>query len=112
MRGFKVENKDGKFIPVPVNIEDFLDEDGDLYWDKVFKEDITVLEDGDDKIYVLEYNGRVITITPWLEQIEDEYEDEVVEALKRDGYFREIEYCDDPDDDDEVHEFRLTTLTV
>ena len=27
-------------------------------------------------------------------------------------FAQEIEYFDDPDDDDELHEFRLTTLTV
>ena len=108
-RGFKVEGKNGDFKIIPVDI---LDKDGEIDWDKVIEENIVVLEDSEDTIYVLEYNGREIMTTPRMTEIEEEDEDVVVDALKRDGVFSEIEYSDDPDDDDELVEFRLFTLKV
>ena len=47
-----------------------------------------------------------------MEEVEDEFEDKVVDALKKDGLFREIEYSDDPDDDDKVCEIRLLTFKM
>lgn len=108
-KGFIIEGENGKYKAVPADI---LDNDGEIDWDKVIEDSIVVLEDNEDTIYIMEYNGREIMTTPRMKDIEEEYEDVVVDALKKDGVFSEIEYSDDPDDDDELVEFRLFTLKV
>ena len=111
MRAFKIEGKDGHFHAIPVEV---LDAEGEIDWDKVDElgEVAFLYEESDNKVYVLEYNGRVIMTTSRMADIEEEFEDKVVDALKKDGVFSEIEYSDDPDDDDELTEFRLTVLDV
>lgn len=72
-----------------------------------------IFDENVKKLYVVEYNGRIYyPIFDSMEGVEDEFEDVVVDALKEDGRFYEIEFSDDPDDDDEVIDIRLFVLDV
>lgn len=105
-KGIRVEGKNGQYRVIPVKV----DEKGDFEDDTI--DDAILLNEDDDKVYVVEHNGKMyLPFSSW-EDIEEEFEDNVVAALKKDGIFREVEYCDDPDDDDDVCEFRLFILPV
>jgi len=59
---------------------------------------IGIEEDLDD-IIAVEYNGELFYTYTW-SMLEEEFEDEVVSALKKDKFFESIEYAEDPEDDD------------
>lgn len=63
-----------------------------------------------ENAFALSYNGEIIGhYTSW-EQVEDEFEDELVDQLKKCGYFREEEYGESSYDD-VAHEFKVIKLT-
>lgn len=66
---------------------------------------IGIEEDLDD-IIAVEYNGELFYTYTW-SMLEEEFEDEVVSALKKDKFFESIEYAEDPEDDDII-----TTIQV
>ena len=107
MKAIKIEGNNGKYKAIPVMIS--YDKDGELVYD----EDAWLFDDDVEKLYVVEYNGELYypIFASWKE-IEEQFEDVVVDALKKDGCFREVEYSDDPDDDDEATDIRLFILDI
>ena len=106
-KGFKVEGENGNYKAIPVNV---YDANGEL--DEDLMDSVRLFADDVKQIYVVEYNGRLYEYFASWEEIEEEFEEIVVDALKREGYFQEIEYSDDPDDDDEATDIRLFVLNV
>ena len=85
MKAIKIEGKDGEYKAIPVKIS--YDKDGELEYD----EDAWLFNDDVEKLYVVEYNGKMyLPFASWKE-IEEEFEDVVVDALKKDGCFQEVE---------------------
>lgn len=61
-----------------------------------------------ENAFAISYNGQIMRYTSW-EQVEDEFEDELVDQLKKCGYFREEEYGESSYDD-MAHEFKVIKL--
>lgn len=62
-----------------------------------------------ENAFAISYNGQIMRYTSW-EQVEDEFEDELVDQLKKCGYFREEEFGESSYDD-VAHEFKVLNLT-
>lgn len=109
MKGFRFEGENGNYKALPVNI---YDANGELLDDDSM-EGVWIYDDAVEKLYAVVYNGRLYyPIFESMEELEEEFDDKVVKALKKDGCFHEIEYSDDPDDDDEVVDIRLLVFNV
>ena len=107
-KGFRIEGENGNYKAVPVNI---YDTNGEFIEDLLGS--VWVVDDDVKKLYVVEYNGEIYyPLFSSMEELEEEFEDVVVDALKKNGYFQEIEYSDDPDDDDEATDIRLFIFDV
>ena len=107
-KGVRIEGENGNYKAFLVNV---YDANGEL--DEDLMEDTWLFDEEVKRIYAVEYNGEIYypIFSSW-EELEDEFEDVVVDALKKDGYFQEIEYSDDPDDDDEATDIRLFTFDI
>jgi hypothetical protein len=111
MHHFKVYKQDDKYVYEEVEapeIRQDSEDDPNAYWDWVNENDILLVDD--DKIPELlcvEYNGEFLPYLQTWQDIEDEFEDPLVEALKKDEYYHEIEFADDPADDDQVYEWQV-----
>ena len=108
-KGIVIEGENGNYKAVTVNVHDA---NGELLDDESL-EGVWLVEEDVKKVYVVEYNGELYfpPFSSW-EEIEKEFDDEVVDALKTDGRFWDIEYTDDPDGDDEATDIRLFTLDI
>ena len=111
MHHFKVYKQDDKYVYEEVEapeIRQGSEDDFNAFWDWVNENDILLVDD--DKIPELlcvEYNGEFLPYLQTWQDIEDEFEDPLVEALKKDEYYHEIEFADDPADDDQVYEWQV-----
>lgn len=71
-------------------IDDWMEERGDV----IMRADDQPIE------LVVEVDGKVWSWVLTWEDVEFEFEDEIVEVLKTKGEYEEFDYSDDPDDDD------------
>lgn len=78
--------------------KDYDELDGFFYGDTPHDDFIAIEEDLDNVIAV-EYDGELFYTITW-SMLEEELVDEVVDVLKRDKYFEELEFAEDPEDDD------------
>ena len=109
MKGIRIEQVNGDYQAISVDLT--YDSDGEIDFSKL--DNAWLFDDDIDTFYVVVYDGMVyFPLFTSMEEVEDEFEDKVVDALKKDGLFREIEYSDDPDDDDKVCEIRLLTFKM
>ena len=103
MKAFIIDGGYGKYEAIPVNI--YNDEGNEVV--DVIDAGYSLMEDGDDKIYIVERNGFLLHTFPSLDTLNCLLEDVVADALKKDGF-----YLDNPDDEDETNEYRLIILDV
>lgn len=102
--------KDGNFfyeeVEAPYNPLD--ENEIDDWWDWVLETDfIPVDESKLSDLLCVTYNGKILPHVQSWQEVEYEFEDPVVEGLKKDGIFRETEYAEDPEDDDQIYEWQV-----
>ena len=111
MHHFKVYKQDDKYIYEEVaepEIRQGSEDDLNAYWDWVNEKDILLVDDEKvSDLLCVEYNGELLPYLQTWQDVEFEFEDPVVDGLKKDGIFREVEYSFDPDDDDQLNEWHL-----
>lgn len=82
------------------------DELDEFLWGDHPDNDFTLIEDELENVIAVEYNDELQYTITWA-MLEEEFEDELVEALKKDKIFQSIEYAEDPEDDDDITTFRV-----
>ena len=110
MNPFNAYYKDGNFVYEEVEAPyNSLDENEiDDWWDWVLETDyIPVDESKLPDLLCVTYNGQILPHVQSWKDVEFEFEDPVVEGLKKDGIFRETEYAEDPEDDDQIYEWQV-----
>ena len=109
MHHFKVYKQDDKYVYEEV-LSPFK-EDGtedDQYWDWVGENEILLVPDEDiPNLICLIYNGEWLSYIHTWSDLEEEFEEKLVFELRANGSYREIEYSDDPDDDDQLDEWQV-----
>ena len=107
---FNAYYKDGNYVYEEVEAPyNPLDENEiDDWWDWVLETDyIPVDESKLLNLLCVTYNGQILPHIQSWQEVEYEFEDPVVEGLKKDGIFRETEYAEDPEDDDQIYEWQV-----
>ena len=107
---FNAYYKDGIFfyeeVEAPYNPLD--ENEIDDWWDWVLETDfIPVDESKLSDLLCVTCNGQILPHVQSWHEVEYEFEDPVVEGLKKDGIFRETEYAEDPEDDDQIYEWQV-----
>ena len=111
MKGIIVNGGNGKYTAEVVY--DLYDANGNLDEKMIEEREILLTDDSTNKVYVVDYNGKLYyPIFFSFEEVEDEFEDCVVEALKKKGYFSSIEDDPNADDDDDEYVIKVFTLEV
>ena len=110
---FKVYKQDDNYVfeevRPPYN-ENGTYEECEKYWEWVDGNGIRLVSEEEiANLICLEYNGdaELYSYLHTWNDVENEFEDPVVEALKKDEYYREIEFAEDPEDDDIVYEWQI-----
>lgn len=111
MHHFKVYKQDDKYVYEEVaepEIRQGSEDDLNAYWDWVNEKDILLVDDEKvSDLLCVEYNGELLPYLQTWQDVEFEFEDPVVDGLKKDGIFRETEYAEDPKDDDQIYEWQV-----
>lgn len=85
----------------------------DEYWDFIdalnLKEEAIAHANKPEDIICIEYNKDWLTYLFTWEDIQNEFEDNVVNELKNNSIFEDIVFVDDPDDDDVVTTYQVFT---
>ena len=113
MKAFIIDGGYGKYKAIP---KELYDADGnEVDW---MESGYFLLEDEDDKIFVVERNGVLYHSFPSLDMLNWELEEDVAEALKKDGYYfvqlddDEEVFDDDWGGDERYREYRLIVINV
>lgn len=75
------------------------DELDEFFYGDTPHDDFIAIEEDLDNVIAVEYDGELFYTITW-SMLEEELVDEVVDVLKRDKYFEELEFAEDPEDDD------------
>lgn len=111
MKGVIVKGGNGEYTAEVVY--DFFDADGDIDWDIVEERHIWLTEPNVKKIYIVEANGKFQRPLQFsFEEIEERFEDCVLNALKTKGYFSSWEDDPDADKDDDEYVIKVFTLDI
>lgn len=80
----------------------------DQYWDWINENDILLVTEEDiPNLICLIHNGEWLSYIHTWSDLEEEFEEKLVNELRTNGSYREIEYSSDPDDDDQLNEWHL-----
>lgn len=107
---FNAYYKDGNYVYEEVEAPyNPLDENEiDDWWDWVLETDFIPIDESKlSDLLCVTYNGQILPHVQSWQEVEYEFEDPVVEGLKKDGIFRETEYAEDPEDDDQIYEWQV-----